>query len=82
MMFDELYKKQGAFSMRIDGKQLGEEQCENMKEVVAKHGVTIVCDEEDEKETADFIMPAGEDCENMKEVASKVGKMVVCDEEA
>lgn len=68
--------------MRIDGKMLGEEQCENTKEVVAKYGVTVVCDEEDEKEKADFVLPAGEECDNMKEVASKVGKMVVCDEEA
>ena len=68
--------------MLVDGKKLGDEQCEKTKEVVAKYSVTVVCDEEDEKEKADFVMPAGEDCDNMKEVASKAGKMVVCDEEA
>lgn len=68
--------------MRVDGKMLGEESCEKTKEVVAKYGVTVVCDEEDEKEKADFVLPAGEECENIKEVVSKIGKVVVCDEEA
>ena len=72
--------------MGIDGKFLGEEQCKNVKEVVSKYGVTVVCNEDDEKEkeklTADIVMPASEQCENMKTVASKVGVTVVCDEEA
>ena len=68
--------------MLIDGKLLGEETCENMKETTSKWGITIVCDEEDEKELADIVLPAGEECENIKEVASKIGKVVVCDEEA
>ena len=70
--------------MGIDGKFLGEEQCENVKEVASKYGVTVVCNEDDEKEklTADIVMPASEHCENMKTVASKVGVTVVCDEEA
>ena len=68
--------------MRVDGKMLGEESCEKTKEVVAKYGVTVVCDEEDEKGKADYVLPAGEECENIKEVVSKIGKVVVCDEEA
>ena len=68
--------------MRVDGKMLREESCEKTKEVVAKYGVTVVCDEEDEKERADYVLPAGEECENIKEVVSKIGKVVVCDEEA
>ena len=68
--------------MRIDGKLLGEEECKNAKEVVAKYGVTVVCNEEDEKAQADFVLPAGEDCENIRKAASKAGKVVVCDEEA
>ena len=68
--------------MRVDGKMLGEESCEKTKEVVAKYGVTVVCDEEDEKEKADYVLPAGEECDNIKEVVSKIGKVVVCDEEA
>lgn len=68
--------------MRVDGKMLGEESCEKTKEVVAKYGVTVVCDEEEEKERADYVLPAGEECENIKEVVSKIGKVVVCDEEA
>ena len=68
--------------MRVDGKMLGEESCEKTKEVVAKYGVTVVCDEEDEKERADYVLPAGEECENIKEVVSKIGKVVVCDKEA
>ena len=67
----------------MDGRILGKEECENAKEVVAKYGVTLVCDDaEDERLTADVIMPAGEQCENMKTVASKAGVTVVCDEEA
>lgn len=68
--------------MFVDGKSLGQEQCEKTKEVVSKFGVTVVCDENDEKAAADFVLPAGEDCENIKEVVSKIGKTVVCDEEA
>ncbi len=68
--------------MRIDGRGLGEEGCENAKEVLDDFGIAVVCDEEDEKKKADFVLPAGEDCENLKVVASKVGKTVVCDEEA
>ncbi len=68
--------------MIVDGKVLGEEQCEQAKEVVSKYVVSVVCNEEDEKAKADFVMPAGEECDNIKEVASKAGKTVVCDEEA
>ena len=49
---------------------------------MSKYGVTLVCDEEETKEVADVVLPAGEQCENMKEVVSKVGVTVVCDEEA
>ena len=66
----------------LDGKLLGE-QCESMKEIGSKFGVTVVCDEkEEEKVNADVILPASEICENVKEVASKHGVTVVCDEEA
>ena len=67
----------------MDGRALGKEGCENVKEVASKFGVTVVCDEkEEEKVNADIIMPASEQCENIKTVASKVGVAVVCDEEA
>ena len=67
----------------MDGRVLGKEGCENVKEVASKFGMTVVCDEkEEERLNADVIMPAGEQCENVKEVASKVGVVVVCDEEA
>ena len=66
----------------MDARFLGEEQCQNVKKVVSKYGVTVVCDEkEEEKRKADIILPASEQCENMKTVASKVGVTVVCDEE-
>ena len=68
--------------MEMNGTILGKEDCENAKEVVSKYGVTLVCDEEETKEVADVVLPAGEQCENMKEVVSKVGVTVVCDEEA
>ena len=64
----------------------GQANCEDMKKVVSKFGVQVVCNEEDrkelEKEKADIVLPGGEDCENMKEVVSKHGVTVVCDEEA
>jgi len=67
----------------MDASFLGQEQCENVKEVVSKFGVAVVCDEKDEEKlNADIVMPASEQCENMKTVASKVGVTVVCDEEA
>ena len=67
----------------MDGRALGKEGCENVKEVASKFGVTVVCDEkEEEKVNADIIMAAGEQCENIKTGASKVGVAVVCDEEA
>ena len=66
----------------MDARFLGEEQCKNVKNVVSKYGVTVVCDEEEEKVKADIVLPASEQCENMKTVASKVGVSVVCDEEA
>ena len=48
----------------------GQENCEDMKKVVSKFGVQVVCNEEDKKElakaTADVVLPGGEDCENMK----------------
>ena len=65
----------------MDARFLGEEQCKNVKNVVSKYGVTVVCDEnEDEKLNADIVLPASEQCENMKTVASKVGVAVVCEE--
>lgn len=70
----------------MDGRALGKETCENVKEVASKYGVQVVCDEKDQKEAekaaADVVLPAGEGCDNAKEVASKVGVVVVCDEEA
>ena len=67
----------------MDGKALGKDMCENVKTVASKYGYTVVCDEEeDARENADLVMPAGETCENAKKVASKVGYTVVCDEEA
>lgn len=64
----------------------GQENCEDMKKVVSKFGVQVVCNEEDKKEleriNADVVLPGGEDCENMKEIVSKHGVTVVCDEEA
>ena len=68
--------------MKSNGTMLTKEDCENAKEVVSKYGVSLVCDEEDEKAGADVVLPASEQCENMKTVASKVGVTVVCDEEA
>ncbi len=66
----------------MDGRMLGKEECENMKQVVSKFGMTVVCDEKDEERlNADVILPASEECENMKVVASKVGMQVVCDDE-
>ena len=67
----------------MDGRALGKEGCENVKEVASKFGMTVVCDEkEEERLHADVILPASEQCENMKTVASKVGVTVFCDEEA
>ena len=66
----------------MDAHFLGEEQCNQVKNVVSKYGITVVCDEkEEEKRNADIVLPASEQCENMKTVASKVGVTVVCDEE-
>lgn len=61
----------------------GQENCEQMKKVISKYGVQVVCSEEDKKEllAPDLVLPAGEGCENVKKVASKVGYTVVCDEE-
>ena len=65
----------------MDAHFLGEEQCNQVKNVVSKYGITVVCDEkEEEKRNADIVLPASEQCENMKTVASKVGVTVVCDE--
>ena len=62
----------------MDGRMLGKEECENMKNVVSKFGVTVVCDDkEEEKLKEDIILPASEECENMKTIASKVGVQVV-----
>ena len=33
----------------MDASFLGQEQCENVKEVVSKFGVAVVCDEKDEE---------------------------------
>ena len=66
----------------MDAHFLGEEQCNQVKNVVSKYGITVVCDEkEEEKRNADIVLPASEQCENMKTVALKVGVTVVCDEE-
>ncbi|MBQ3206289.1 MAG: hypothetical protein IJB37_07040 [Peptococcaceae bacterium] len=68
--------------MQVDGRGLGEEQCKESKKAMSKYGVTLVCDEEDEKPTVDGVMTAGENCENVKVIASKHGLTVVCDEDA
>ena len=68
--------------MRIEGKDLEKDYCEKLKVATSKFGMTVVCDEDDEKELTDIILPADENCENIKVVASKAGKVVVCDEEA
>ena len=74
--------------MKVNGMDLGdnvskEEDWKKMQTVVSKYGVQVVFNEEDEeKETADLILPAGEGCENVKTVASKIGYQVVCDENA
>ena len=39
------------------------------KKVVNMFGKPEVCDEEDEKKTADIVLPADENCENLKEIA-------------
>ena len=65
----------------MDARFLGEEQCNQVKKVVSKYGVTVVCNEKEEKRNADIVLPASEQCENMKTVASKVGVTIVCDEE-
>ena len=68
----------------MDASFLGEEQCGNIKTIASKYGVTVVCNEEDERnkerEFASVILPASEQCEKMKTVASKVGMTVLCDE--
>lgn len=66
----------------MDARFLGEEQCKNIKNTVSKYGITVICDEEDEKIKADIVLPANENCENMKTIGSKVGVTVVCDENA
>lgn len=74
--------------MKVNGTDLGdntfsEEECKKVQKVTSKYGVQVVCNEEDEaKEEADLVLPAGEGCENVKKVASKLGYQVVCDEEA
>lgn len=73
--------------MKVNGTDLGdhvfgEEDCKKMQKVVSKYGVQVVCNEEEEKEEADLVLPASEGCENVKKVASKLGYQVVCDEEA
>lgn len=65
----------------MDARFLDEEQCNQVKNIVSKYGVTVVCDEKEEKRNADIILPASEQCENMKTVASKVGVTIVCNEE-
>lgn len=67
--------------MRVNGKDLDKEICDNVKQVSAKWGITVVCDEEDKKQDANFVLPADENCETVKKVASKIGYTVVCDEE-
>lgn len=65
----------------MDARFLGEEQCNNVKKVASKYGVTVICDEKEEEKTkADIILPADSNCENMKTIGSKVGITVVCDE--
>lgn len=69
--------------MKVNGLELDmtEEICNNMKEAVSKYGVTVVCDEEEEEQKADVVMPAGETCEEFKKIASKYGTTVLCDEQ-
>lgn len=66
--------------MKVNGLELDmtEENCNNMKEAVSKYGVTVVCEEEEQK--ADIVMPAGEQCEDVKALASKYGTVVLCQE--
>ena len=68
--------------MKVNGLELDmtEEICNNMKEAVSKYGVTIVCDDDEEEQRADVVMPAGEQCEEMKALASKYGTVVLCQE--
>ena len=74
--------------MKVNGADLGdnllgEEECKKVQKVVSKYGVQVVCSEEEEaKEEADLVLPAGDGCANVKKVASKLGYQVVCDEEA
>lgn len=67
--------------MKINGTNFGmtEELCENVKTAVSKHGITMVCDEE-ENVKPDIVLPANENCENTKEVVSKFGVTVLCEE--
>lgn len=68
--------------MHLDGTEFDKEVCENMKAAASKYGMTVVCNEEDEKGLADITLPADENCEHMREVALKSGKVIVCDENA
>ena len=70
--------------MKIDDIEVpyvNEDECHNFKETFSKYGKKVVCDEEDEKEDADIVLPGGEGCETTKEIVSKYGVKVVCDEE-
>ena len=67
----------------VSDNVFSEEECENVKHVVSRYGVQVVCNEEDEAEqnAPDLVLPASEGCENVKKVASKIGYQVVCEEE-
>lgn len=67
--------------MLIDGIKVGlsKTDCENAKTAVSKYGVSIICDEQMEKEP-DVKMPASENCENLKRTVSKYGVSVVCED--
>jgi len=68
----------------VDARFLDEKQCNEVKKVVSKYGVSVVCNEQDivenEKNDAQIILPASEQCGKMKTIASKVGVTVVCEE--
>ena len=69
--------------MLISPKEHGinEEQCRETKKVVSKYGISVVCNEEEElKEKADIVMPAGEGCEKIKTTVGKYGISVLCEE--
>ena len=66
--------------MFIKGKEyFTNEQCKNIKEITSKYGVTVICDEEENKKP-DIVMPTNENCEKLKEVVGKYGVKLLCKE--